>query len=267
MEPFDHTTLADRLPVSLYGSDPQNPIRTLFRMLGEHANALEANTLSFTDPGSVSGLALDRIGALLGLEREGRSDAIYRNLILSGATSGKRISLDAYNELLSVYGTVQVEELCYDTGADRFFWDGRTALSGKEVMNSRYRPQSLRISLAANLSIATEEVIALVEIIRGLGVQVYFEFQLSDTMPAGHSPDSVELYAGGVLAGSVSSCGDGAGGVLFEMNDGFLPVPDSVATYPVDEIRILEASVTVHTIATPPISVDYNKHYAIAIQV
>ena len=135
---MNHNTLLDKLPSSIYTKESTSNNAKLWNLYSSQANAIEDAMLPIYDLNNLSGINLDKFSLILGIEREGRSDADYRDYLLNYQdTQIDTASLPAlYTAIAKVCPSFTITELCYPREFEEDvldgnggFWDGKGNLT------------------------------------------------------------------------------------------------------------------------------------------
>ena len=78
---MDHTALLDKLPSSIYTKEADSNNAKIWNVYSSEANLIENSIAPFYDVDSLSGINLDKMALILGIERSGMNDAEYRNAL------------------------------------------------------------------------------------------------------------------------------------------------------------------------------------------
>lgn len=274
IEEFDHITLIDSIPGSIYDSEPEHPIRKLETIFAQRDNDFEALAgIDYWDPDMVNGVQLDKIAKLLGIGREGKTDSEFLDEILAKPIlSRHKVSipelLDLANILVNGNGTARVESL-WAPGETRFYWNRSTFMSGQEPMSPRYRSAALRWMFDVGIDANFRLLIEAMEKARASGVGLYYEFSVTGNAaeisgPGGTgslvtpaSPDEVVLIYKGIEQSRFP--------VITTAGLCSFPVYETLAP-DVDEIILFESSSEIGRFTVRGLRTDSNIQYRIQLE-
>lgn len=254
MTAFDHSQYVDRLPLTLYGRDAQ--ARTLIRLMADRRNAQEAVMLQWIDPANLSGIGLDRLGRMLGIERGELSDDELRNTIdTTPFAFYERISIPNLTALLAAFTDQPwIEELCEDQPSGRFFWDGSRYMDGKEPMHPAIRDATFKAHLAVGLGVDFGLIRRTVDNAKGNGIGVYIHYDIVAALAdfgAVDMPDEIELKFQGDPVASLPYSSE---------------IRITETTCPAfDEIALLLSSAEIGSAAIKTIEPDFRSTYSLFI--
>jgi hypothetical protein len=179
---MNHATLLQKIPSSIYTKEANSNNAKLWNIYASEANEIENGLTPFYDVDSLSGINLDKMSLILGIERNGRNDADYRNALYDFQNNEiDTASLSAlYAALRKELGFTgfRVTELAYPREMEEDlldgngfwdgsgnldpndlrpkiveFWDGLGPLDGLEPLEPCFiRPASILIEIIATSS-------------------------------------------------------------------------------------------------------------------
>ena len=141
---MDHSTVLQKLPSSIYTKEADSNNAKLWNLYASEANLIENSLIPFYDVNSLSGINLDKMSLILGIEREGMTDEQYRDALLnSQETKGDTASLPAlYDAVSKVCSKFRITELAYPREYEPRILDGNIIMDGTQNMDmSVLRPR------------------------------------------------------------------------------------------------------------------------------
>lgn len=129
---MNHAELLQKLPSSIYTKEANSNNAKLWDLYSSQANEIEDAITPFYDVDSLSGINLDKMSLILGIEREGRNDIDYRNALLNFQDAEvDTSSLPAlYTALAKVCDDFRITELAYPREYEDRICDGNTICDG-----------------------------------------------------------------------------------------------------------------------------------------
>lgn len=214
----------------IYPEETTGGLRELLIDTGDELNELEAASIIFTDPVLVSGVALDKIGELLGMRRSGMSDVDYSMLLKQrSVATAIDITIEDYIERIkSKVQSVYLEKLTDPSASPpRFRWDGRHKLSGLDCMDPDQRNQSIKLIMEIGAAASPQGIVDILNStrIRGSLVFCYFisnlislDFGL-DYPYVGSPVDGVAVYDSSGVKVAEFPVAASAGSITFEITE------------------------------------------------
>ena len=141
---MDHSTVLQKLPSSIYTKEANSNNAKLWNLYSSEANLIENSLVPFYDVANLSGINLDKMSLILGIERDGMTDEQYRDALLnSQETKGDTASLPAlYDAVGKVCSKFKITELAYAREYEPRVLDGNGFMDGTQNMDpSVLRPR------------------------------------------------------------------------------------------------------------------------------
>lgn len=251
---FDHLQYVDKLPLTLYAKDSQ--ARKLISLMATRRNAQEATMLQWINPANLSGIGLDRLGRMLGIERGDLSDDELQNTIETTPFAFyERISIPNLTNLLAAFTDQPwIEELCEDKPSGRFFFDGSRFMDGKEPMHPAVRDATFKAHVVVDLTVDFDLIRRTIDNAKGNGIGVYVHYDIVtdlDDFSAVDIPDEVELRFQGAAVASIQYSPE-------------IHISETTCSA-FDEIALRLSSVDIGTTLIKTIETDFRSTYTIFI--
>jgi hypothetical protein len=145
---MDHSTVLQKLPSSIYTKEADSNNAKLWNLYSSEANLIENSLIPFYDVNSLSGINLDKMSLILGIEREGMNDVDYRNALLNFQdVEVDTASLPALYDCLEGLKTVglltqyKITELGYEREMEEDLLDGNGFCDGLGDLTPGLRPK------------------------------------------------------------------------------------------------------------------------------
>lgn len=141
---MNHAELLQKLPSSIYTKEADSNNAKLWNLYASEANLIENSLIPFYDVNSLSGINLDKMSLILGIEREGMTDEQYRDALLNfQETTVDTASLPAlYAAVSKVCSKFRITELAYPREYEPRILDGNIIMDGTQNMDpSVLRPR------------------------------------------------------------------------------------------------------------------------------
>ena len=145
---MDHSTLLQKLPSSIYTKEANSNNAKLWNLYSSEANLIENSLIPFYDVASLSGINLDKMSLILGIERDGMTDVDYRNALLIFQDSEiDMVSLPALYDVMEALKTgglcsvYKITELAYEREMEEDLLDGNGFCDGLGDLTPGLRPK------------------------------------------------------------------------------------------------------------------------------
>ena len=145
---MDHSTLLQKLPSSIYTKEADSNNAKLWNLYSSEANLIENSLIPFYDVASLSGINLDKMSLILGIERDGMTDVDYRNALLIFQDSEiDMVSLPALYDVMEALKTgglcsvYKITELAYEREMEEDLLDGNGFCDGLGDLTPGLRPK------------------------------------------------------------------------------------------------------------------------------
>lgn len=145
---MNHADLLQKLPSSIYTKEADSNNAKLWNLYASEANLIENSLIPFYDVNSLSGINLDKMSLILGIEREGMTDEQYRDALLnSQETKVDTASLPALYDVMEALKTgglcseFKITELAYEREMEEDLLDGNGFWDGLGDLTPGLRPK------------------------------------------------------------------------------------------------------------------------------
>ena len=145
---MDHSTVLQKLPSSIYTKEANSNNAKLWNLYASEANLIENSLIPFYDVNSLSGINLDKMSLILGIERDGRNDEQYQDALLNFQDSEiDMASLPALYDVMEALKTgglcseFKITELAYEREMEEDLLDGNGFWDGLGDLTPGLRPK------------------------------------------------------------------------------------------------------------------------------
>ncbi len=145
---MNHNLLLEKLPSSIYTKEANSNNAKLWNLYASEANLIENSLIPFYDVNSLSGINLDKMSLILGIERDGRNDEQYQDALLNFQDSEiDTASLPALYDVMEALKTgglcseFKITELAYEREMEEDLLDGNGFWDGLGDLTPGLRPK------------------------------------------------------------------------------------------------------------------------------
>lgn len=145
---MNHNLLLEKLPSSIYTKEANSNNAKLWNLYASEANLIENSLIPFYDVNSLSGINLDKMSLILGIERDGRNDEQYQDALLNFQDSEiDTASLPALYDVMEALKTgglcsvYKITELAYEREMEEDLLDGNGFWDGLGDLTPGLRPK------------------------------------------------------------------------------------------------------------------------------
>lgn len=145
---MNHADLLQKLPSSIYTKEADSNNAKLWNLYASEANLIENSLIPFYDVNSLSGINLDKMSLILGIERDGRNDEQYQDALLNFQDSEiDTASLPALYDVMEALKTgglcseFKITELAYEREMEEDLLDGNGFWDGLGDLTPGLRPK------------------------------------------------------------------------------------------------------------------------------
>ncbi len=145
---MNHNLLLEKLSSSIYTKEANSNNAKLWNLYASEANLIENSLIPFYDVNSLSGINLDKMSLILGIERDGRNDEQYQDALLNFQDSEiDTASLPALYDVMEALKTgglcseFKITELAYEREMEEDLLDGNGFWDGLGDLTPGLRPK------------------------------------------------------------------------------------------------------------------------------